>query len=54
MAAANKQPFGSRPGPKSPNVHSPIGTHKSGGGSTGVNAHGTPKPVGGNKKNPLK
>lgn len=54
MAAANKQPTGSRPGPKAAEVHAPIGgSHKAGSGSTGVAGHGTPKGVGANKGNPL-
>ena len=70
MAAPNKQPFGSRPGPKAPNVHTPNkgakpdggkskpaagAGHPGGAGSAnGVATHGTPKGVGSNKKNPLR
>lgn len=64
MAAPNKQPSGSRPGPKAPNTH---GGYKGGtpsneiapgdmrghSGEKGVASHGTPKGVGANKKNPL-
>lgn len=58
MAAPNKQPAGSRPAPGTAHEHAP---HKAGkpsaGGShgpgQGVAPHGTPKPVGKNKSNPL-
>lgn len=62
MAAPNKQPTGSRPGPKAPNEHAPnkAGVPTSGaeggnaqGKGSGVAPHGTPKPVGNGKKNPL-
>lgn len=62
VAAPNKQPCGSRPGPKAPNQHAPVvgGNSKSGaenggasGKGSGVAAHGTPKPVGNGKRNPL-
>lgn len=53
MAAPNQQPHGSRPGPKPAIVHPPIDTFKSANGPTGVADHGTPKPTGGGKKNPL-
>lgn len=58
MAAPNKEPFGSRPGPKAPHVHAPHSGSKPDGGKSkpsgqGVGGHGTPKPVGSNKKNPL-
>lgn len=58
MAAPNKQPAGSRPGPKAPNVHAPNKGGKPDGGKAksgtqGVAGHGTPKPVGGGKGNPL-
>jgi hypothetical protein len=64
MAAPNKEPTGSRPGPKAPYVHAPNkgitskdpGKPKPGpaaGTKNGVNGHGTPKPVGGGKGNPL-
>ena len=60
MAAPNKQPAGSRPGPKAPFEHAP----QKGGGNTsghsnppskgdGIAPHGTPKPVGNGKSNPL-
>lgn len=63
MAAPNKQPAGSRPGPKAPNEHAPhkAGTPSAGaengnasGKGSGVAAHGTPKPVGNGKSNPLR
>lgn len=62
MAAPNKQPAGSRPGPKAPFEHDP---HKAGkpasshshgddkGKGSGVAPHGTPKPLGNGKSNPL-
>lgn len=60
MAAPNKQPAGSRPGPKAPNTHAPHeggrpngGSHTHGPGQ-GVAGHGTPKPVGKGKSNPLR
>ena len=61
MAAPNKQPAGSRPGPKAPNTHAPVeGGYPKGGasnpptvGNPGVAPHGTPKPVGNGKSNPL-
>jgi hypothetical protein len=58
MAAPNKEPFGSRGGMKSPNEHAPnkAGKPASSGRAMlgqGVANHGTPKPVGNNKKNPL-
>lgn len=64
MAAPNKQPTGSRPGPKAANVHGPNsgpkpdgGKGKPGPGVVGekgaVAQHGTPKGVGAGKKNPL-
>lgn len=62
MAAPNKMPAGSRPGPAKPNEHAPFkgGTPMDGHsnppstGNPGVAPHGTPKPVGAGKKNPLK
>jgi hypothetical protein len=66
MAAPNAQPFGDRPGPAAPHVHSPYDGKKSSagghvnppGGHSGVSGsrapHGTPKPVGNGKKNPLR
>lgn len=60
MAAPNKQPAGSRPGPKAPNEHAPFdgGMPQRGpashGPGQGVAGHGTPKPVGKGKSNPLK
>lgn len=65
MSAPNAQPAGSRPAPKAPNTHSPHEGFGTGGSSTsapstghsgesGVAKHGTPKPVGNGKKNPLK
>lgn len=59
MAAPNKQPAGSRPGPKAPNEHAPFaGGKPSAGGkapssNSGLGPKGTPKPVGNGKKNPL-
>lgn len=60
MVAPNKQPSGSKPGPKAPNEHAPFqkgkpasGSHVHGPGQ-GVAPHGTPKPQGNGKKNPLK
>lgn len=68
MAAPNKQPTGSRPGPKAAHVHPPIlpvqfdggkpkpsvaGHPGAPGSSNGVANHGTPKGVGSNKGNPL-
>lgn len=58
MAAPNKQPAGSRPGPSAPHEHAP---HKGGKPDSGgrnpklgaVAPHGAPKPVGKNKGNPL-
>lgn len=65
MAAPNKQPAGSRPGPAAVHTHAPFdGGKPSGGhsaapkashsGESGVASHGTPKPVGNGKKNPLR
>jgi hypothetical protein len=61
MAAPNAQPFGSRGGMKAPNEHAPQEAGKPAGsrspGSPGGNTvapHGTPKPVGNGKTNPLK
>ena len=60
MAAPNKQPAGSRPGPARPNEHAPHQAGKPSSGSAshgpgqGVAPHGTPKPVGNGKKNPLR
>jgi hypothetical protein len=62
MAAPNQQPFGSRGGMKAPNTHSPQSGGKTSSksspttghsGEQGVASHGTPKPVGNGKKNPL-
>lgn len=63
MAAPNAQPCGSRPGPKSPNEHSPFSgavngegqttPHKAVLGESDVATHGTPKPTGNGKSNPL-
>lgn len=68
MAAPNKEPSGSRPGPKAPNTHAPYkgdsnfngranpgapGNGAAKGDSNGVGGHGTPKGVGANKSNPL-
>lgn len=60
MAAPNKQPAGSRPGPGKVHEHDP---HKAGkpspsgtcghGMGQGVAPHGTPKPIGNGKANPL-
>lgn len=63
MAASNKQPFGSRGGMSAPNTHAPIDGGKTSSkgapstghsGESGVASHGTPKPVGNGKKNPLR
>lgn len=59
MAAPNSQPFGSRGGMKAPSEHSEHNDGmpaKSGRAALGkgVAAHGTPKPVGNGKKNPLR
>lgn len=60
MAAPNKQPAGSRPGPKAPNEHAPHEAGKpssskaSHGPGQGVAPHGTPGRVGDGKKNPLR
>lgn len=63
MAAPNAQPFGSRGGMAAPHEHdvyeagnpggtaAPTASHS---GESGVAKHGTPKPVGAGKKNPLK
>lgn len=60
MVASNKQPCGSRPGPAGVHTHAPnqAGKPGSGGGNdpksnTGVASHGTPKPTGSGKSNPL-
>ena len=59
MAASNKQPTGSRPGPGTAHTHGPNQAGKPGTGHSnpgpgqGIAPHGTPKPVGNNKKNPL-
>lgn len=63
MAAPNKQPAGSRPGPGKVHEHGPHkGVANSGAkpspdakvlGETNLAKHGTPKPVGNGKKNPL-
>lgn len=62
MAAPNAQPCGSRPGPKAPNEHAPFSSgkpaseHSHGddkGKGSGVAGHGTPKPIGNGKANPL-
>jgi hypothetical protein len=58
MAAPNAQPFGSRGGMKAPNQHpehnagKPASSGKAKMGE-GIAPHGTPKPVGDGKKNPL-
>lgn len=64
MAAPNKQPCGSRPGPASPQEHGPFKGSVNGQGQTtpinsvlgekGVAKHGAPKPVGNKKSNPLR
>lgn len=63
MAAPNKQPTGSRPGPAAVHTHAPHDGGKTSSkgapstghsGETGVASHGTPKPVGNGKKNPLR
>lgn len=63
MAAPNQQPTGSRPGPGTVHTHPAhqAGTPGKGApapktghsGEQGVASHGTPKPVGNGKKNPL-
>ena len=64
MAAPNKQPTGSRPGPSAAHVHPVLDGSKPDGGkaksspsvvgeSGAVAKHGTPKGVGAGKKNPL-
>ena len=61
MVAPNKQPSGSKPGPAAPHQHpahdhGPTKGSKGGGeprSGNGVAPHGTPKPVGNGKKNPL-
>lgn len=60
MSAPNKQPTGSRPGPAAVHTHGPVTgvPNKSAIGatspSTPLPAKGTPKPVGANKRNPLR
>lgn len=63
MAAPNKQPAGSRPGPASVHTHAPYKSGSGGGGAsptakhsgeTSVAKHGAPKPVANGKKNPLR
>jgi hypothetical protein len=63
MAAPNRQPAGSRPGPKAPFEHEPhksgkpASTHSQGydmGKGSGGAPHGTPKAVGNGKGNPLR
>lgn len=63
MAAPNAQPCGSRPGPAAVHEHAPNqGPMPPGGFDTSdvydngaaVAGHGTPKPVGNGKKNPLR
>lgn len=60
MSAPNQQPTGSRPAPGKVHTHAP---HNDGmpskgasnpGPGQGVAPHGTPKPVGNGKKNPLR
>jgi hypothetical protein len=64
MVAPNRQPSGSKPGPAAVHTHpAHEGGSPSGGrvdsrndghsGEKGVASHGTPKPVGNGKKNPL-
>jgi hypothetical protein len=62
MAAPNKQPAGSRPGPNSPNEHEPFKGSAGGAGKapdahvlgeTNLAAHGAPKPVSKGNKNVL-
>lgn len=59
MSAPNQQPAGSRPAPGKVHTHQPLddGMPSSGGRNPGkgqgVAPHGTPKPVGNGKKNPL-
>lgn len=59
MSAPNAQPAGSRPAPGKVNTHAPYKDGKPSGGSAhgpgqGVAGHGTPKPVGKGKSNPLR
>lgn len=61
MAAPNAQPCGSRPGPAAVHEHAPFEGGKptanldpSNKPAQGVAGHGTPKPVGNGKKNPLR
>jgi hypothetical protein len=60
MAAPNKQPAGSRPGPKAVHQHAPheggkpSTSHDCGNLGQGVAPHGTPKPIGNGKANPLR
>lgn len=64
IAAPNRQPSGSRPGPKAAEVHAPQkgklatnqiapGDDRGHSGEKGLASHGTPKGVGANKSNPL-
>lgn len=59
MSAPNAQPAGSRPAPGKVNTHAPHSAGKPSSGPAkgnlgqGVASHGTPKPVGNGKKNPL-
>jgi hypothetical protein len=62
MVASNKQPSGSKPGPGTAHTHAPnqgpkplgsLGTTDGYSNGKSTAGHGTPKPVGNNKKNPL-
>lgn len=58
MAAPNKQPAGSRPAPGTAHEHGPHAAGKPSAGAEnkgwqGVAPHGTPKPIGNGKANPL-
>lgn len=61
MAAPNKQPAGSRPAPGTAHEHGPHSSGKpspadccSHGMGQGIAPHGTPKPIGNGKANPLR
>jgi len=59
MSAPNAQPAGSRPAPGKVNTHAPHADGMPANGPAsgplgqGVAGHGTPKPTGNGKKNPL-
>ena len=60
MSAPNAQPAGSRPAPGKVHTHGPheggkpSGSGRANLGQGAVAGHGTPKPVGNGKKNPLR